>query len=44
LEGHLPSRDLRKIDLNDDYQPAVEIVTGIFAHQGERHAAHTTIH
>jgi DNA-binding transcriptional LysR family regulator len=36
LAGRLPGRDLRKIDLADDYQPALEIVTGIFARQGER--------
>lgn len=36
LEGRLPGRDLRKIDLADDYEPALEIVTGIFARKGER--------
>ncbi|MGY6658678.1 LysR family transcriptional regulator [Amycolatopsis sp. TRM77291] len=36
LEGRLPGQGLRKIDLADDYQPQLEIVTGIFARQGER--------
>jgi DNA-binding transcriptional LysR family regulator len=36
LEGRLPGRNLRKIDLADDYEPALEIVTGIFARKGER--------
>ncbi|MFD9701546.1 LysR family transcriptional regulator [Lentzea sp. NPDC059081] len=36
LEGRLPGRGLRKIDLADDYTPALEIVTGIFARKGER--------
>jgi DNA-binding transcriptional LysR family regulator len=36
LEGRLPGRGLRKIDLADDYDPALEIVTGIFARKGER--------
>jgi DNA-binding transcriptional LysR family regulator len=36
LEGRLPGRGLRKIDLADDYQPRLEIVTGIFARKGER--------
>ncbi|MGH3973595.1 MAG: hypothetical protein ACRDS9_09735 [Pseudonocardiaceae bacterium] len=36
LEGRLPGRNLRKIDLADDYQPRLEIVTGIFARKGER--------
>ncbi len=36
LDGRLPGRGLRKIDLADDYQPRLEIVTGIFARQGER--------
>lgn len=37
LEGRLPGRNLRKINLADDYQPRLEIVTGIFARPGERH-------
>jgi DNA-binding transcriptional LysR family regulator len=36
LEGRLPGQGLRKIDLADDYQPRLEIVTGIFARKGER--------
>jgi len=36
LDGRLPGRNLRKIDLADDYQPRLEIVTGIFARKGER--------
>lgn len=36
LEGRLPGQGLRKIDLGDDYQPRLEIVTGIFARKGER--------
>ncbi|MFD9734638.1 LysR family transcriptional regulator [Umezawaea sp. NPDC059074] len=36
LEGRLPGRDLRKITLADDYDPALEIATGIFARTGER--------
>ncbi len=36
LEGRLPGRNLRKIDLAEDYQPRLEIVTGIFARKGER--------
>ncbi|MGH3695440.1 MAG: LysR family transcriptional regulator [Pseudonocardiaceae bacterium] len=36
LEGRLPGRNLRKIDLADDYHPRLEIVTGIFARKGER--------
>ncbi|KJK43701.1 LysR family transcriptional regulator [Lentzea aerocolonigenes] len=36
LEGRLPGRGLRKINLADDYDPALEIVTGIFARSGER--------
>ncbi len=36
LEGRLPGRNLRKIDLAHDYEPALEIVTGIFARKGER--------
>ena len=36
LEGRLPGNGLRKIDLADDYQPRLEIVTGIFARKGER--------
>lgn len=36
LEGRLPGRGLRKIDLADDYQPRLEIVTGIFARKDER--------
>ncbi|SER77811.1 DNA-binding transcriptional regulator, LysR family [Lentzea xinjiangensis] len=36
LEGRLPGRGLRKIDLADDFDPALEIVTGIFARRGER--------
>ncbi|MEU0882496.1 hypothetical protein ABZ345_28145 [Lentzea sp. NPDC005914] len=36
LEGRLFGRGLRKIDLADDYDPALEIVTGIFARKGER--------
>lgn len=36
LEGRLPGRGLRKIDLADDYEPALEIVTGIFARKAER--------
>lgn len=36
LAGRLPGHGLRKIDLADDYEPALEIVTGIFARKGER--------
>jgi DNA-binding transcriptional LysR family regulator len=36
LEGRLPGQGLRKIDLAEDYRPRLEIVTGIFARQGER--------
>lgn len=36
LEGRLPGQGLRKIDLAGDYQPRLEIVTGIFARKGER--------
>jgi DNA-binding transcriptional LysR family regulator len=36
IEGQLPGRGLRKIDLANDYQPPLEIVTGIFARKGER--------
>ncbi|KAA2252365.1 LysR family transcriptional regulator [Solihabitans fulvus] len=36
LEGRLPGRGLRKIALANDYEPALEIVTGIFARKGER--------
>lgn len=36
LDGRLPGRGLRKIDLADDYQPSLEIVTGIFARKGDR--------
>jgi hypothetical protein len=36
LDGGLPGRGLRKIDLADDYRPCLEIVTGIFARKGER--------
>lgn len=36
LEGRLPGQGLRKIDLAEDYQPRLEIVTGIFARKGER--------
>jgi DNA-binding transcriptional LysR family regulator len=36
LDGRLPGRNLRKIDLADDYQPHLEIVTGIFARKGEQ--------
>lgn len=36
LDGRLPGRGLRKIDLADDYQPRLEIVTGIFARKGDR--------
>ncbi|MGH3939616.1 MAG: hypothetical protein ACRDTG_13495 [Pseudonocardiaceae bacterium] len=36
LEGRLPGHGLRKIDLADDYEPALEIATGIFARKGER--------
>lgn len=36
LEGRLPGRNLRKIDLADDYEPRLEIVTGIFARKDER--------
>ncbi|MGB3441897.1 MAG: hypothetical protein WBA97_24390 [Actinophytocola sp.] len=36
LEGRLPGQGLRKIDLAEDYQPNLEIVTGIFARRGER--------
>ncbi|MBB5960512.1 hypothetical protein FHS29_007136 [Saccharothrix tamanrassetensis] len=35
-EGRLPGRGLRKINLADDYEPALEIVTGIFVRKGER--------
>ncbi|GLZ32062.1 hypothetical protein Lesp02_42500 [Lentzea sp. NBRC 105346] len=36
LEGRLPGCGLRKINLADDFDPALEIVTGIFARKGER--------
>ncbi|MEV0675874.1 LysR family transcriptional regulator [Actinosynnema sp. NPDC050436] len=36
LEGRLPGQGLRKIDLAEDYQPRLEIVTGLFARTGER--------
>lgn len=36
LEGRLPGQGLRKITLADDYEPRLEIVTGIFARKGER--------
>lgn len=36
LDGRLPGHGLRKIDLANDYQPHLEIVTGIFARKGER--------
>ncbi|ONI90402.1 LysR family transcriptional regulator [Actinosynnema sp. ALI-1.44] len=36
IEGRLPGLGLRKIDLADDYRPRLEIVTGVFARQGER--------
>lgn len=36
MEGRLPGRHLRKIDLANDYEPQLEIVTGIFARTGER--------
>jgi DNA-binding transcriptional LysR family regulator len=36
LDGRLPGRNLRKIDLADDYTPPLEIVTGIFARIGDR--------
>lgn len=36
VQGRLPGTSLRKIDLADDYQPRLEIVTGIFARKGER--------
>ena len=36
VEGRLPGRGLRKINLADDFQPRLEIVTGIFARKGER--------
>ncbi|MBA2324841.1 MAG: LysR family transcriptional regulator [Pseudonocardiales bacterium] len=36
LEGRLPGANLRKIDLADDYEPTLEIATGIFARTGER--------
>ncbi|PPK66190.1 LysR family transcriptional regulator [Actinokineospora auranticolor] len=36
LEGRLPGQGLRKIDLAGDYEPRLEIVTGIFARKGER--------
>jgi hypothetical protein len=36
LDGRLPGRGLRKIDLGDDYLPSLEIVTGIFARKGDR--------
>lgn len=36
VEGRLPGGQLRKIDLADDFEPALEIVTGIFARKGER--------
>ena len=34
-QGSLPGRNLRKIDLADDYQPRLEIVAGVFARKGE---------
>jgi hypothetical protein len=34
--GTLPGHNLRKIDLAEDYDPALEIVTGIFMRSGER--------
>lgn len=36
LDGRLPGQGLRKIDLANDYQPRLEIVTGIFARKGDR--------
>jgi DNA-binding transcriptional LysR family regulator len=36
VTGKLPGDHLRKIDLADDFVPALEIVTGIFARAGER--------
>ncbi|MBB5922469.1 hypothetical protein FHR81_003521 [Actinoalloteichus hoggarensis] len=36
LDGRLPGQGLRKIDLADDYQPRLEILTGIFARKGDR--------
>lgn len=36
LDGRLPGRGLRRIDLADDYQPRLQIVTGIFARKGDR--------
>jgi DNA-binding transcriptional LysR family regulator len=36
IQGRLPGEGLRKIDLADDYQPRLEIVTGILARKGER--------
>lgn len=35
LEGRLPGRGLRKIHLAGDFDPELEIVTGIFARRGE---------
>jgi hypothetical protein len=43
LEGGLPGRNLRKIELADDYQPRLEIVTGIFAVKANGNATPTTI-
>jgi hypothetical protein len=36
LDGRLPGRNFRQIDLADGYQPHLEIVTGILARKGER--------
>lgn len=36
LDGRLPGQGLRKIELADDYDPPLEIVTGVFARAGER--------
>ncbi|HJT03736.1 MAG TPA: hypothetical protein VJ757_08930 [Pseudonocardiaceae bacterium] len=34
LDGRLPGRNLREIDLANDYPPRLEIVAGIFARKG----------
>ncbi|ANN17242.1 LysR family transcriptional regulator [Amycolatopsis orientalis] len=35
-EGRLPGNNLRKLALTDDFNPQLDIVTGIFARPGER--------
>lgn len=38
IEGRLPgSPDLRLVPLDDDYNPPLQLLAGIFARKGERH-------